>query len=141
MAATSPPQGPLSRELTRPPVPSQLNPVCEAWARRAIGRACSSRSAQTWATLPGLAVAGIRSGVANAALGRPAVESAPRNRAAPGNGADNTARYLGGAAGVAPVVAIGTGADAGGVIRGRDTAALASASLCALIAGCCRTKA
>jgi MFS family permease len=52
----------------------------------------------TWATvLPGLVVAGIGSGVANAALGGLAVESVPPDRAGMGSGANNTARYLGGA--------------------------------------------
>jgi sugar phosphate permease len=90
-------------------------------------------------------VAGVGSGIANAALGRLAVESVPRERAGMGSGASNTARYLGGAAGVALVVAIAsvhaTGAGAGpGLVRGWDTAALASAGLCAvgaLIAALC----
>jgi MFS family permease len=100
----------------------------------------------TWhRLLPGLIVAGVGSGIANAALGRLAVESVPRERAGMGSGASNTARYLGGAAGVALVVAIasvhGTGAGAGpALVRGWDTAALASAGLCAvgaLVAALC----
>jgi hypothetical protein len=98
----------------------------------------------TWATvLPGLVVAGIGSGVANAALGGLAVESVPPDRAGMGSGANNTARYLGGAAGVALVVAIGSGVNMGGLIRGWDTAALVSAGLCALgalTAASCRTN-
>jgi len=39
-------------------------------------------------------VAGIGSGVANAALGGLAVESVPPDRAGMGSGANNTARYL-----------------------------------------------
>jgi MFS family permease len=98
----------------------------------------------TWAALlPGLVVAGIGSGVANAALGRLAVESVPPDRAGMRSGANNTARYLGGAAGAALVVAIGSGANPTGLIHGWDTAAFVSAGLCALgalIAACCRTN-
>jgi MFS family permease len=62
----------------------------------------------SWSQLvPGLAIAGVGSGLANAALGRLAVESVHRDRAGMGSGANNTARYLGGAAGVAVVVALG----------------------------------
>ena len=54
-------------------------------------------------------ILGIGSGVVNASLGRLALESVPRERAGMGSGANNTARYLGGAAGVALVVALATG--------------------------------
>ena len=47
---------------------------------------------------------GIGSGLANPSLGRLAVESVPRERAGLGSGSNNTARYIGGAAGVALVV-------------------------------------
>ena len=56
--------------------------------------------------LPGLVILGIGSGVVNASLGRLALESVPRERAGMGSGANNTSRYLGGAAGVALVVAL-----------------------------------
>ena len=81
--------------------------------------------------LPGLVLAGIGSGIANAALGRLAVESVPPDRAGMGSGANNTARYLGGAAGVALVISI---ASAGGrqLVSGLNTAAAVSAALCAL---------
>jgi MFS family permease len=81
--------------------------------------------------LPGLLVAGLGSGIANAALGRIAVESVPHDRVGMGSGANNTARYLGGAAGVALVVTIGSGAGPDGLIQGWNTAALVSAGLCA----------
>jgi hypothetical protein len=78
-------------------------------------------SGSSWSQLvPGLAIAGIGSGLANAALGRLAVESVDRDRAGMGSGASNTARYLGGAAGVAVVVALGW-----------HVATLACAALCA----------
>jgi MFS family permease len=91
----------------------------------------------SWSSLvPGLAVAGIGSGIANAALGRLAVESVHRDRAGMGSGANNTARYLGGAAGVAVVVALvstaGSGSDeATRLVHGWDVATLACAALCA----------
>jgi MFS family permease len=98
----------------------------------------------SWARLiPGLIVVGVGSGIANAALGRLAVESVPHGRAGMGSGANNTARYLGGAAGVALVVALGSGAGASSLIHGWNVAALVSAGLCAvgaLIAVCCRTQ-
>jgi MFS family permease len=87
----------------------------------------------SWARLvPGLIVAGVGSGIANAALGRIAVESVPHDRVGMGSGANNTARYLGGAAGVALVVTIASGADPNGLIHGWDLAALVSAGLCTL---------
>jgi len=59
--------------------------------------------------VPGLVVAGIGSGVLNAALGRMAVASVPPALAAMGSGANNTARYLGSAIGVTAVsVLVGT---------------------------------
>jgi hypothetical protein len=91
--------------------------------------------------LPGLVVLGIGSGLANASLGRLAVESVPRDRAGMGSGANNTARYLGGAAGVALVVVLATGrSGAGGLVHGYVTAATVCAVLCvaaALIALAC----
>jgi MFS family permease len=98
----------------------------------------------SWARLlPGLVIAGVGSGVANAALGRLAVESVPRERAGVGSGANNTARYLGGAAGVALVVAISTGAGGTDLVHGWSVAAGVSAGLCAIgvaIALACRPR-
>jgi MFS family permease len=82
--------------------------------------------------LPGLLVAGIGSGIANAALGRIAVESVPQDRVGMGSGANNTARYLGGAVGVALVVTIASSAGPDALIQGWNAAALVSAGLCAL---------
>ncbi|HMJ35045.1 MAG TPA: MFS transporter [Baekduia sp.] len=87
--------------------------------------------------LPGLAVLGIGSGLVNASLGRLAVESVPRERAGMGSGANNTARYLGGAAGVALVVALATSrrtASAAGLLTGWNTAAIVCGALCLLAA-------
>jgi MFS family permease len=128
-------------------------------ARLAIGLALAAAgeaaltglgTGSSWARLvPGLAVAGVGSGLANAALGRLAVESVPPDRAGMGSGANNTARYLGGAAGVALVVAVVSAVGAGGsaapgLVHGWNGAALVCAALCAagaLIAACCRPRA
>jgi MFS family permease len=94
--------------------------------------------------LPGLVILGIGSGLVNASLGRLALESVPRERAGMGSGANNTARYLGGAAGVALVVALATG-DGGtgtsGLLAGWNTAVIVCGALCvvaALVAAACR---
>ncbi|MFF8836550.1 MFS transporter [Streptomyces sp. NPDC015130] len=71
--------------------------------------------------LPGLLVAGAGSGLLNAALPRLAVDSVPPERAAMGSGANNTARYIGSAAGVALTLAL--------TPAGPDTALLVSAGL------------
>jgi MFS family permease len=94
--------------------------------------------------LPGLVILGIGSGLVNASLGRLALESVPRERAGMGSGANNTARYLGGAAGVALVVALATGsggAGASGLLTGWNTAVVVCGALClvaALVAAACR---
>jgi MFS family permease len=87
----------------------------------------------SWTRLmPGLFLTGLGTGVVNAALGRIAVESVPAGRVAMGAGANNTARYLGGAAGVALIVSIASTSDAHALIAGWNVAALVSAGLCAL---------
>jgi MFS family permease len=93
--------------------------------------------------LPGLVILGIGSGLVNASLGRLALESVPRERAGMGSGANNTARYLGGAAGVALVVALvsGGGNGASGFLAGWNTAVVVCGALCvvaALLAAACR---
>ncbi|XVV35385.1 MFS transporter [Streptomyces sp. CA-100214] len=77
--------------------------------------------------LPGLVVAGVGSGLVNAALPLLAVESVPAGRAAMGSGAQQTFRYIGSCAGVALTIAIVT--SAGGLGRGADTALWVSAGL------------
>ncbi len=85
--------------------------------------------------LPGLAVAGIGTGVVNAALAHLSVSSVPADRAAMGSGANNTARYVGSALGVAVVVSVSTAADPGSSMAqafaaGANHAALVTAALC-----------
>ncbi|TMR07488.1 MFS transporter [Actinomadura soli] len=82
-----------------------------------------------WRLVPGLAVAGIGSGLANAMLARLAVESVPAGRASMGTGANNTARYVGASVGVAIVGAIATGSGTGAsdLAHGTNVALLVSA--------------
>jgi MFS family permease len=65
--------------------------------------------AGAWPRLvPGIVVSGIGTGLLNAALPRLAVDSVPPERAAMGSGANNTARYIGSAVGVALTIAVAT---------------------------------
>ncbi|MEU0522914.1 MFS transporter [Streptomyces niveus] len=87
--------------------------------------------AGSWERLiPGLFVAGVGSGLLNAALPRLSVESVPQERAAMGSGANNTARYIGSAAGVALMIAVATSADT--PEHGTDLAILVSAGVTVL---------
>lgn len=78
--------------------------------------------------LPGLVISGIGSGLLNAALPRLSVDSVPAGRAAMGSGANNTARYIGSAAGVALTIAVSTSSP-GRLAQGTDKALLVSAGL------------
>jgi hypothetical protein len=78
--------------------------------------------------LPGLVIAGVGSGLLNAALPLLSVESVPAARAAMGSGAQQTFRYIGSCAGVALTIAIATSAG-GGLARGADIAMVVSAAL------------
>ncbi|MDH6489974.1 MFS transporter [Streptomyces sp. SAI-127] len=92
-----------------------------------------SLDAGSWVRLlPGLVVAGIGSGLLNAALPLLAVESVPAARAAMGSGAQQTFRYIGSCAGVALTIAIATSSGSG-LAHGADIAMLVSAGL-ALVA-------
>ncbi|NHI09421.1 transmembrane efflux protein [Streptomyces sp. KO7888] len=89
--------------------------------------------AGSWARLlPGLVVAGVGSGLLNAALPLLAVESVPAARAAMGSGAQQTFRYIGSCAGVALTIAIATSADGPGA--GTDVALWVSAGLAVVAA-------
>ena len=82
--------------------------------------------------LPALLVAGMAYGLLNAALGRQAVASVPAGRTAMGSGANNTARYLGSATGLALVTVLvthaGAGAGGAGVLPGWNIAVLVTAA-------------
>jgi MFS family permease len=83
--------------------------------------------------LPGLFLAGAANGLLNAALGRQAVASVPADRSAMGSGANNTARYLGSAIGIAAcsVIVNHAGADAGpaGITSGWNAAVAMTAAI------------
>ncbi|MFJ8747248.1 MFS transporter [Embleya sp. NPDC127516] len=89
--------------------------------------------ADSWPRLlPGLFIAGISSGVMNATLAGQAVATVPPDRTSMGSGANNTARYIGSALGVAIVVTVSTGsADAA---EGADAALWVSAAMSAVCA-------
>ena len=94
----------------------------------------------TWLRfVPGLLVAGVASGILNAALGREAVASVPAGRGGMGSGANNTARYVGSAIGVTVVAVIVAGAP-GGAIAGWNLAVLVTAAISVsgalLVLGC-----
>ncbi|NKZ03947.1 MFS transporter [Actinomadura latina] len=85
--------------------------------------------AHWWRLAPGLAVAGVASGLTNAMLARLAVESVPADRASMGAGANNTARYIGASLGVAVVGAVATGSGHGpsALAHGTNVAMVVSA--------------
>ncbi|MCX5191238.1 MFS transporter [Streptomyces sp. NBC_00268] len=92
-----------------------------------------SIAAHSWTRLlPGLIVAGIGSGLLNAALPLISVESVPPTRAAMGSGAQQTFRYIGSCAGVAMTIAIVTSART--AAHGADLAVIVSAVLSLLAA-------
>lgn len=79
--------------------------------------------------LPGLLVAGVGSGVLNAALGQIAVTSVPAGRGSVGSGANNTARYVGGALGVTVVAILAAHDTPAALVSGWDSAALVTADV------------
>ncbi|NMO90600.1 MFS transporter [Actinomycetospora sp. TBRC 11914] len=89
--------------------------------------------------VPGLLVAGAANGVLNAALGRQAVASVPAERSGMGSGANNTARYLGSALGIAicAVLVTSGGTRPASILAGWNVAVVATAAIsavCALVA-------
>lgn len=81
--------------------------------------------------LPGLLVAGIGSGVLNAALGQIAVASVPVGQSSVGSGANNTARYVGGSLGVTIVAMLAAQDNPAAIVSGWDAAAVVTAALSA----------
>ncbi|HEV7649909.1 MAG TPA: MFS transporter [Actinophytocola sp.] len=79
--------------------------------------------------LPGLLVAGVGSGVLNAALGQIAVASVPVGQTSVGSGANNTARYVGGAIGVTIVAMLAAQDNPAAMVSGWDAAAVVTAAL------------
>jgi predicted MFS family arabinose efflux permease len=86
-----------------------------------------STESGAWQLVPGLLLAGVATGVLNAAMGRESTTSVPPGSAGLGSGANNTARYLGSAVGVTlvSVVAAPAGAvTAAGLVDGWHRAVL-----------------
>ncbi|MCD7444177.1 MFS transporter [Streptomyces lincolnensis] len=83
--------------------------------------------------LPGLVLAGVGSGLLNAALPLLSVESVPAGRAAMGSGAQQTFRYIGSCAGVALTIALAT-STGDGLAHGADVAMVVSAGLAVVAA-------
>jgi MFS family permease len=79
--------------------------------------------------LPGLLVAGVGSGVLNAALAQIAVLSVPAGRSSLGSGANNTARYVGSALGVTVVSVIAAATTPAGLVDGWNRAVLVTAAV------------
>ncbi|MBB4303496.1 MFS family permease [Rhodobium orientis] len=83
-----------------------------------------------WAVvLPGLFVAGVSNGILNASLGHAAVETVPAERAAMGSAANNTARYLGSAIGIALISILIAGTDGKGLFTGWHEAVVVTSAL------------
>ncbi|MDF0596269.1 MFS transporter [Psychromarinibacter halotolerans] len=88
-------------------LPERLTPrqrVIGAIAGCGVGQALmlAAGTGTSWAVvLPGLLIAGVSNGILNASLGHEAVQTVPPERAAMGSAANNTARYLGSALGIA----------------------------------------
>lgn len=93
----------ISRHLT-PRAQTALGlTLCAAGLLAMLGLDAQSRPIDL---LAGLLVVGLGTGLLNAALARAAVSVVPTERSAMGAGANNTARYLGAALGVALLVAV-----------------------------------
>jgi MFS family permease len=83
--------------------------------------------------LPGFAVAGLGTGLLNAALGGQAVATVPAHHASMGSGTNNTARYLGSGLGVAIVTSTVDSSSASGLLRSWETPVLFSSAVSVLI--------
>ncbi|MFF1277123.1 MFS transporter [Streptomyces marokkonensis] len=125
--------GPLARRLAgRVPTRVQLAIAFVLHAGGVLTMLGAVGAGSTARFVPGMVVAGVGSGLLNAALPLLAVESVPPARAAMGSGAQQTFRYIGSCAGVALTIAVAT-SSSGGVARGTDIAMVVSAVL-ALVA-------
>jgi hypothetical protein len=71
--------------------------------------------------LPGFAIAGVGTGLLNAALGGQAVATVPAHHASMGSGTNNTARYLGSGLGIAIVTSTVDPASAATLLHSWET--------------------
>ncbi len=85
-------------------------------------------SSSPWRLVPAMFLAGLATGMLNALLGREAVASVPPDRIAMGSGANNTARYLGAAAGITLFVVVATHSGAN-LAAGWNAAVVVSAGI------------
>lgn len=127
-AATSAITALLSRRL--PPFASGPRQLVIGLVGVSIGLALLIGATRPTDLVVGLFVAGLASGVLNAALGREAVLNAPDGRAGLGSGVNNTARYLGSALGVTltSILVLGGGPDLAQAESGWSTAALVTSA-------------
>jgi len=96
----------------------------------------SADAGTSWAAvLPGLFLAGISNGILNASLGHEAVQTVPQERTAMGSAANNTARYLGSAIGIALVSLLISGTTPEVFFAGWHRAVMASTAVSLLGAG------
>jgi MFS family permease len=82
--------------------------------------------------LPGFAVAGLGTGLLNAALGGQAVATVPAHHASMGSGTNNTARYLGSGLGVALVTSTVDPASATALLHSWETPVLLASAVSVL---------
>lgn len=121
-------------------LPESLSPrqrVILAISGCAVGQFLMLRAsveAEWHAVLPGLFVAGVSNGFLNASLGHEAVQTVPPERSAMGSAANNTARYLGSAMGIAMVSLLITGLEGPAFFAEWQKAVLASGSASLLAA-------
>ncbi|MCW2308908.1 MFS transporter [Rhodobium gokarnense] len=89
----------------------------------------ADRGSGWWVVLPGLFVAGVSNGILNASLGHAAVETVPEERSAMGSAANNTARYLGSAIGIALISILIAGTHGKGLFVGWHESVIATSAL------------
>ncbi len=128
-SATSAVTALASRRL--PPFASGPRQLVISLVGVAVGLALLIGASRPVELVAGLFVAGLASGVLNAALGREAVLSAPSGRAGLGSGVNNTARYLGSAIGVTitSILVLGGGADRARAEHGWSVAAVVTTAV------------
>ncbi len=83
--------------------------------------------------LPGFAIAGVGTGLLNAALGGQAVATVPAHHASMGSGTNNTARYLGSGLGVAIVTSTVDPTSPAALLHSWETPAILGSGVSALI--------
>jgi hypothetical protein len=83
--------------------------------------------------IPGFAIAGLGTGMLNAALGGQAVATVPAHHASMGSGTNNTARYLGSGLGVAVVTSTADPTSASTLLRSWETPVVLCSAVSVLV--------